>query len=47
MNVYQLKIDDLDMVLDPVFKTEESAMIASKKYYNRKISIIENVQILN
>ncbi len=41
MNVYQLKIDDLDMVLDPVFKTEESAKIASRKYYNRKISIIE------
>ena len=41
MNVYQLKIDDLDMVLDPVFKTEESAKIARKKYYNRKISIIQ------
>lgn len=41
MNVYQLKIDDLDMFLDPVFKTEESAMMASKKYYNRKVSVVQ------
>ena len=41
MKVYQLKIDDLNMILDPVFKTKEGANLFSNKYLSRKVSVIE------
>lgn len=41
MKVYQLKIDDLNLVLDPVFKTKEGANLFSNKYLTRNVSVIE------
>lgn len=41
MLVYQLKILDLGIMLDPVFKTKESAELFKDKYKNRNIIIKE------
>lgn len=41
MKVYQLKILDLGLYLDPVFKTKESAEYYRSKYNNRNIIIKE------
>lgn len=43
MKVYQLKLRDLDLVLEPVFKTIESAMLFRNKYNSRRIEIKEVV----
>lgn len=41
MKVYQLKIKDLDIVLDPVFGTLEAAILFKNKYRGRKIEVLE------
>lgn len=41
MVVYQLKIRNLDIVLDPVFNTKEAAMLFKNKYHGREIEIVE------
>lgn len=42
MKVYQLKLKDLDILLDPVFKTKEGAQLFLSKYHHRNIEIKEN-----
>lgn len=46
MKVYQLRLRDLGIVLEPVFKDKESAMLFRSKYGNRKIDIEENILTL-
>lgn len=41
MKVYQLKLSDLDIVLEPVFKTIESALLFRDKYITRRIEVKE------
>lgn len=41
MKVYQLKIKDLNIVLDPVFSTIDAAQLFKNKYDGRKIEILE------
>lgn len=41
MKVYQLKIKDLDLLMDPVFKTREGAKLFLSKYRHRNIEITE------
>lgn len=41
MKVYQLKIKDLDFILDPVFKTREGAVLFLNKYHHRNMEITE------
>lgn len=41
MKVYQLKIKDLNIVLDPVFGTIDAAQLFKNKYHGRKIEIVE------
>lgn len=41
MKLYQLKLSDLDIVLEPVFKTIESAMLFRDKYITRSIEVKE------
>lgn len=41
MKVYQLKLSDLDIVLEPVFKTIESALLFRNKYITRRIEVKE------
>lgn len=43
MKVYQLRLRDLDLLLEPVFKDKESAILFKNKYKNRKIDIEENI----
>lgn len=43
MKVYQLKILDLGIYLEPVFKSKESAMMYMSKYNGRNIIIKERV----
>lgn len=48
MLVYQLKLKDYNILLEPVFISLKGANIYKKKYQNRKIDIIENnVEINN
>lgn len=41
MKVYQLRLRDLGILLEPVFKDKESATLFKNKYRNRKIDIEE------
>ncbi len=43
MKVYQLRLRDLGLLLEPVFKDEESAILFKSKYTNRCIDIEENI----
>ncbi len=41
MTLYQLKLKELNMVLDPVFNTKEAALLFKSKYHDRMIEIKE------
>lgn len=41
MKVYQLRLRDLGILLEPVFKDKKSAILFKNKYRNRKIDIEE------
>lgn len=43
MKVYQLRLVDFNLVLEPVFKTKEGANILKNKYINRNIKIEESI----
>lgn len=43
MKVYQLRLTDLNMLLEPVFESKESAMLFMSKYHNRAVNIEENI----
>lgn len=43
MKVYQLRLKDLDLLLEPVFKDEMSANLFKSKYNSRNIDLEENV----
>ncbi len=42
MKVYQLRVRDLNILLEPVFKDMESANLFKNKYDSRSIDIIAN-----
>lgn len=41
MKVYQLKLLDLNIVLDPVFNTIDAAQLFKNKYKGRRMEILE------
>lgn len=43
MKVYQLRLTDLNLLLEPVFESKESAMLFMSKYHNRQVNIEENI----
>lgn len=43
MKVYQLRLLDFNLLLEPVFKTEAGAKLLKNKYQGRKIKIEERV----